>query len=137
MQIHFVDSIHETTFNRFKERYGFKDGDRDRTILFYLIAALEDLTGDRLADVIEDKPDGGFQLRRDALHHDWLTSGDRKIIRLAFHCYSWDIATVPADAPTRTRNREMENYMPINLFTGLDSRLGEAAREAIRLLMVM
>ena len=136
MQIHFVDSTHETNFARFKEKYGFRDGDRDRTILFYLLAALE-LNEYRLADVIEDKPEGGFRLRNDVLRHDWLTSGDAKIIRLAYNCCTWDVATVPADSPTRTKNKEMVNYMPINLFTGLDSRLGEAAREAIRLLMVM
>lgn len=137
MQINFVDSKHETRFKTLVQAYKVREGDRDRTILFYLLSALEDLTGDRLADVIEDKPDGGFRLRRDALHHDWLTSGDRKIIRLAFHAYSWGLVTVPADASTEAKNKEMENYMPINLFTGLDSRLGQAAREAIRLLMVM
>lgn len=137
MQIHFVDDQHEIKFRTIMERYKVRERDRDKTILFYLLSALEDLTGDRLADVIEGKPDGGFRLRRDALHHDWLTSGDRKIIRLAFHAYSWDIATVPADASIEAKNKEMENYMPINLFTGLDSRLGQAAREAIRLLQVM
>ena len=131
----FADADHEKKFNEYIQAYNVDPKNRDYVLLLYLLAAID--PGPHIEDMIEVRPGGGLKVKRDALRHDWLTSSDRNIIRLAFNLYNWGAPTIQNDMTSEEKINELEAYLPVNLFTGHDSRRNTAILEAIRLLMVM
>lgn len=66
-------------------------------------------------------PESG-QIKADALKKAWQTGASRKVSRLAFNLYTWD---VPEDD-------NAEKYAPKELFTGIDDKTKKGMLLAIQ-----
>ena len=130
----FTDANHKKIFEEYCQLYAIDPRNRDYVLLLYLLAVID--PGPHIEDVIEHKGPGKIRIKKDALRHGWVTSSDAKIIRLAFNLFNYGAPTVEGST-SEEQISELENYLPINLFTGHDERRNFAITEAIRLLMVM
>jgi len=128
--MNFIDEQHEKEFARLLKKYPFNTDDRDRVLLFYVLAAINVMERGVDQDLIELDYSKKPVIKLDALHHGWVTDGDAKMIRLAFHLYSWRTPTCEGDNDVE----EMQNYTPVKLLTGLGSRYADAAYEALNIL---
>ena len=128
MEIKFVDGQHEKEFASLAAKYSVPMGDRDRVLLLYVLAGVNVFSRGVDRDVLRFRSsDGSVVIKEDALNHSWVTSSDGRMIRLAFHLFSWLMPTVEAGDSAL-------NYTPIGLLSGLDERRTTVAYEALRLL---
>ncbi len=133
--IKFADERHEATFQKCREKYGFKMNSGYHVLLFYLLSSVADM--DQIADICVVGDNGHTYLQTDALNQGWMTHAERKVIRLAAHLYTNDVPTLYLYEGNSARQiNEIEEFLPCTLFVGgLDLRLIGIVLEALRMLM--
>lgn len=129
----FADQDHKETFVQLVTQYGINQRNRDYMLLLYLIAVID--PGPHIEDVVIDRGGGRISIKSDAIHKDWTTGTDRRLLRLAFHLFTWGTPTVDKNDPAEDQVKELERYTPLALADGLDYRRSTAMVEAIRLLL--
>ena len=130
MTFKFADKVHEETFHRFCEKYSVNPHNPDYNLLFYLLSAI--VNENHIDDLITYKGHGQVQVKTDALRHGWVTGGSARIIRLAFHLFNYGTPTAYCDdLSPEEQKEEINNYLPMSILGGLDSRLTSVALEAL------
>lgn len=132
MNIRFIDTKHQNSYNQLCEKYAINQNSRDHVLLMYLLSAIIEADDPRINDLIS-KDNSGILVKDDALSHEWITEGYARIIRLAFHLYTWKAPTT-SSLTEKLAEEELKQYLPMELLCGLDNRLTEIALESLRML---
>lgn len=125
----FLDSEHWKAFVDAMTRYEVSPRNTSTGVLLYLLTATYDCRC-RIGDIITCEY-GDVEIKDDAIQHTWVTSGDARVIRLAFNLF--DGGTPTATTRNRKNTNEVEKYLPFYIFCGLDESLREVALEALRM----
>lgn len=103
MEMNFISDAQQQFYVAHK---AITDSGGDYAALVYTLG-IDDNCRQHFADLYDTK---ARQIKEDALHAAWQTSGSRKVTRLAFNLFTW--TTPETDDPNR--------YAPKELFSGLD-----------------
>lgn len=128
----FVDPVHEENFNSCCKALNINaKGDRDCFLLLFLLSAISD--GENIGQIVT-KEYGNLRIRPSVIHEGWVTGGSARILRLAFHLFNYGCPTA-YDLPVEEELAETRKYLPMEVLTGLDSRLSKVALNALAILV--
>ena len=125
----FLNHNHRDMFYAICRKFEVDMEVRDYVLLMFLLSAIADES--TVDDLVTYVGGGSLRIRKDGLSCDWVTGGDARIIRLAYHLFTHSAPT--AETGKRINVQELRNYFPLELLDGLDWDLKHVALEALRL----
>lgn len=128
----FADPVHAESFDSCCNALNVNvKGDRDGFLLLFLLSSISD--GESIGQIVT-KEYGNLRIRPSVICEGWVTGGSARILRLAFHLFNYGCPTA-YDLPIEEELSETRKYLPMEVLTGLDSRLSKVALNALAILV--
>ncbi|SCY69475.1 hypothetical protein SAMN02910292_02538 [Lachnospiraceae bacterium XBB2008] len=133
--LYFISNEHSENFNNALKTFHRTPAPGDEyTATLYLLTAVGCGKPGFLESVIESSGGFGpnsFLLKGDIFEKFSFSSGEAKLIRLAYHIFS---LTTPTLCKDTTERDEFERYLPVNILSGLSPDFFSVALEGLVLM---